>query len=110
MLGKACDVVISEEELNVGAERAKARLTQCLVPSCIPLMPTTKSENCPGDATATQLLSIFLVGCKTLEKVVSSRLLHLKALTKTAAVRARKLPVLTDEKVKGTFLRACSIF
>lgn len=38
MLGKAHGVVVSVEELNVGGEQAKVWLTQCSVPSCIPVM------------------------------------------------------------------------
>lgn len=55
MLGKARGVVGSVEELNVGGEQAEAWLTQCLVPSCILLMPTTRSVSCPENVTAAQL-------------------------------------------------------
>lgn len=107
MLGKARGVVVSVEELNVGREQVEAWLTLCLVPSCILLMPTTRSVSCPENVTAAQLL--FPVGCKTLRKVVSCCLLYLKTITKNAAVGSWKLPVWIDEKVRGTFLRAYRI-
>jgi len=46
MLGKACGVVVGAEELSVGAEQVKPWLTQCLVPSCTPLMPATRCVSC----------------------------------------------------------------
>ena len=82
-------MVVSAEELNVGAEQVKAWLTQCLVPSHIPPMPATRSVSCSGDVITAQLLicsEYFLLAARPFGRVVSSCLLYLKTVTKTAVL------------------------